>query len=333
MRGLDVSVVIAARSGDQMVSQCLAHLEVQSYPAGRFEVVVCCGDEEAERTRIERLLRGSPVPTRTLGVAGGSWAALANAGVEAAQGRWLLFLDEGLLASPGLVESHVRTQETKGGRCAVIGSVGLHPHVDPATFTPWEVLCEPVAHQPGDARPWHVWRAFNLSVPREALESAGAFDTAEEIASVADLDLAYRLTQQEMPGYYAADAAAYGLRPTTLAHERRRHYNLGYDTHALLKRTAMPQLRSTILGAAPRGTLTRARLELPVWEQLSTTMDPGSATFRQLIRRILHLRAHQGFADAQAGRPRRSFASLPPLPTPDTVLPGASPDTMDAPHE
>ena len=318
VRGLDVSVVIAQDDGGgRMLSQCLAHLEVQSYPAGRFEVLVCCPEEGDARKRIDRLLRGCPVPARTVPHAGALWAHALNAGAEAAQGRWLLFLDGDLLAGPGLVECMVRIQEMHGGRGAIIGDISLHPHVDPATFTQWEVLCEPAAHSPGDERPWHGWRAFTLCLPRDSVAAAGGFQAIEDIDPVTDLELAYRLSEQGMTGYYAQDAMAYSLRPTTLDHERRRHYLMGYATHALLKRVAMPQLRDSILGQAPKGAAARARLELPVWEQLVNTMDPGSSRYRPLMRRILHLRAHQGYADARAGRPRRTFSRPAPLPTPD----------------
>jgi len=324
VRGLDISVVIADCGGDRMLPQCLAHLEVQSYPAGRFEVLVCCPDSGGTLDRVDRLLRGCPVPARTVPCAGSRWADGLSAGAEAAQGRWLLFLDGDLLAGPGLVECMVRTQETRGGRCALIGHVGLHPHVDPSIFTQWETLYEPIIQTPGDHREWHAWRAFNLCLPREAVMAAGGFESSEAIDPVADLELAYRLSEQEMAGYYVQDAVAYGLRPTTLHHERSLHYLLGYATHELLHRNAMPNLRSVILGQAPRGAAARARLELPVWEQLASTMDPASQHFRQLMRRILTMRAHQGYADARAGRPRRAFSKPPPMPTPDAPTPDAT---------
>lgn len=331
VRGLDISVIIAGNGGGRMLSQCLAHLEVQSYPAGRFEVLVCCQEDAEEQAGLARYLRGCPVPARTVSHGGHLWSDALNAGVEAAQGRWILFLDGDLLAGPGLVECMVRLQEMRGGRCAIIGHIGLHPHVCPTTFTQWEVLCEPAAHSPGDERPWYAWRAFNLCVPREAMASAGGFEASEGIDPVADLELAFRLSAQGIAGFHAPEAVAYGLRPTSLAHERRRHYLLGYATHGLLKRVAMPQLRDALIGPAPRGATTRARLELPVWEQLAATMDSSSPPYRQLMRRILHLRAHQGYADARSGKPPRRFPAPAPLPTPDALADASAVESSGKP--
>lgn len=316
MSGLDVSVVITATRGSRLLAQCLAHLEVQSHPAGRFEVVVCCPDDPTLLDRLNRFLRGTPIPARLQPVAG-TWAEALTVGTKAAAGRWVLYLNEELLPGPDLIEAHVRTQENHGGRCVAVGPIALHPHVPETTITHWDTIPS-VFPAPGPQAeiPWYQWHADNLSIPREAVTDAGGFDMADALDAVTDLELGYRLSGEGFRGHPAERATAYALRPTTVAVERSRHYRRGYATHGLLYRVAMPQLREYILGPMPSTPLSRARFELAVWERLAASLGPESTRFRPLMRRILRMRAHQGYEDAHAGRARRALPTPGPLSTP-----------------
>ncbi len=316
MESYDLSVIIPTASSGGLLPMALAHLEVQTYPAACFEVlVVDYGNPEEVASLIRRYISGAPIRVRHLRMPGRNFAEAANSAIEQAEGHWLLFLDEELLAGPRLVEEHIAAQKLHGGEAAVTGTVDIHPQVAPYTLTKWGVWREGIpAHEQerlsasSESPPVHYldWRTENLSLPRECLERVGGFSGSSSIlAGVADLSLAARLHDAGLAGFAAPQAVAYAWRATDLERERQRIYVRGYGLYLLDQQRSAEQLSSRLL---PHNWWWRCKTLGPLMalcRWLCTTVSPNTRLFAVLSRHVLQYELARGFCDCAAGRPPR----------------------------
>ncbi|RPJ75589.1 MAG: glycosyltransferase, partial [Acidobacteria bacterium] len=107
----DVTVVIPTRNRVDSLWHTLAALTRQTFPAPRFEVVVV---DDAGTDGTARLTRNFAAPfalTVTSAPQPAGAAAARNLGARTASGALLLFLDDDIEASPGLLAAHVRAHE------------------------------------------------------------------------------------------------------------------------------------------------------------------------------------------------------------------------------
>lgn len=328
----DVTIIVATRSASDLLPLPMAHLEGQTYPAARFEVVVVdYGAGAPAGDVLERYAAGAPVRTRSLALPGATSARARNLAAREAEGRWLLFLDEDLLAGPKLVEGHARAQESGGGATAALGRIELHPQVDARTFTR-RFRLSPAAEAPGT--PDFLDRGFhNLSIPRETFLQAGGFDEKPDFDGLQELALAWRLRNSGLAEVYALEAAAYAWRPAPFLEERRRQYLNGYSLHRAL-REPLPEPVRRLFPVEPRpGHEMLDRLLQPVYRHL---FDPLAETTRSsefMCERVLCYDFQRGYRDAVTGRAPR-FERRPTDPpsgvhrAPDVKAPGGdSPET------
>jgi glycosyltransferase involved in cell wall biosynthesis len=306
MHGTDVTVVLQARGDSALLPMSLAHLEVQTFPAGRFEVVVVDQSESQETRRVlARYAESAPVRTRWYRCPERGAAAARNLGVEHATGVWVVFLDEDLLARPTLVERHVQEQKRHGGECAIRGSIKHHPQVDPRVLTRWYELPPAVSLQQDQPLRFLDWRAFNLSLPRQAIMEAGGFDERPNLDGAEDLDLAWRLEQGGMPGFFSDKAPAFTWRPTTVESEMDIYYGLGYALHGLLERTASDILRQRYRPFLSRRQAMIDAFVSPIFGSIASQFAATSSFFAAFCHRTLRHALWQGHRDAIRGRPRR----------------------------
>jgi glycosyltransferase involved in cell wall biosynthesis len=133
----ELSVVIPTHNRRELLRRCLDSFQLQSAPAGTFEVVVVI-DGSTDGTA-EMLADFAPVPTVELSdltqlQAGAS--AARNAGAAGARGRVLLFVDDDVTASSSLVSAHLAANDTR----AEIAGVGVIARRIPAAADRFAVL-------------------------------------------------------------------------------------------------------------------------------------------------------------------------------------------------
>jgi len=304
---VDVSVVISTKNRREGLLTCLAHLEQQTFPAARFEVVlVDAGSTDDTFDTISRYAEGAPVRTRCVRMETGGTPAGRNVGAREAEGRWLLFLDSKLFASPNLIERHVRAQERCGGNVAIVGSVSPHPQMEAGSFNRWFMPDPGIEFAEQRALPYLTWRRANMSLPRSLFLDAGGFDESFQFAQFSDAELAWRLSRQDAQGFYAPEAHAYVFVPTSFEQERRRQYAKGYSLHALLQRTGDTSLLSRYGLSDSRFCEGLKSLAMPVYIRACTRADEKSRLFSRLYPRILRHDLCTGYTDARRGRePRR----------------------------
>ena len=117
-REVDISVIIPTFNRKDVLSRCLNHLKLQSFETSRFEVIVAI-DGSTDGTK--EALQNHEFPFR-LTVAeqkNSGPAAARNLGAGRAAGKYLLFLDDDILAVPELLQEHFSTQNQHPGGVVV----------------------------------------------------------------------------------------------------------------------------------------------------------------------------------------------------------------------
>ncbi len=304
---VDISVIIPTRNRAAWLPTCLAHMEQQSFPAGRFEIlVVDDGGTDDAVSVVERYAHGSPVCIRAHRQPHTGLAAARNLGAEKALGQYLLFLCDDELVSPRLIQQHhLAHQEAERPAC-VMGTVRRHPQLPRDTFTR-QFLDEPSHWESYSDTPHFLdWQRSNFSVPRESFESLTGFSTEQSLYAVNIWELAFRMERAGLQPMQLSDARAYIWQPTTFAAERFRQYHLGFGLLHLQQRTRAAHIPE-------RFRLRRTRLQ-QLWHSLTIPHyvracnreeEEASMLTSSLYKRVLYYDRAVGYQDALLNRPPR----------------------------
>lgn len=113
-----VSVIVPVRNEERHIERCLAALGEQTYPRGRFEVIVVDG-ESTDRTRplVERFIAESTVNVRLLSNPARRTAPALNLGIDAARGDIVIRVDGHCVVAPDFIEESVAALEWSGADC------------------------------------------------------------------------------------------------------------------------------------------------------------------------------------------------------------------------
>lgn len=232
----DVSIVIALQGDPERIPTLMAHLERQTWPASRMEVLLVAPPFDVPLHEVAvHSAEGAPIPTRILTSRAPALTVALNEGIRAARGEYLLLLDEDLLPSPHWVEQHLHAQQrlTTSGPCCTVGALRPHPQLDKYALTAWFLSG---ARGLGNAEMrlgYLDWRRNNLCIPREIVMATGGFDEGFQTPHFADAELAWRLSRAGAEGHYLPAAVAYIGYPSTVRQELDRHFQKGAGLHRL----------------------------------------------------------------------------------------------------
>ncbi len=188
------SVVIPTRGRPALLDATLAALAAQDAAPGSFEVIVAIDGEDADSERVVAKRNGA-VPVRSLTGPRQGQGQARNAGARAAAAAVIIFLDDDIIAVPGLVRAHLRHH--------------AQPHTVVTGALPMEVHSPEPAHYrvvrewwDGElvemAKPDHVasFRDFvtgNVSLERDWFLEHGGFNAVFTGYGREDYELGYRL--------------------------------------------------------------------------------------------------------------------------------------------
>lgn len=190
-----LSVVIPTFNKERMLARTLAALRAQVLRGDPEWEIVVVDDGSSDGTTV--LLDG------LTGVAGGpelvvvrpqanlGRARARNRGARAARGRWLLFLDDDIVAPAGLVQAHLELLAAS----PEYGTIG-YAVTDPALVDAphFHYLdSRGVARLGSGPAPARYFVTQNAAVPREAFLAVGGFDESFAAYGFEDMEVAFRL--------------------------------------------------------------------------------------------------------------------------------------------
>ena len=303
MKRPDVSVIIVAHNRAETIPVVLSHLERQTFPAARFEVVVV-DNQSTDGTGdvVARYACGAPVRIRAVRLERGGELAARNLGAREASGRWILFLDDDVIPGPALIEAHVYAQEQHASRACVIGVVAPHPRLRRGVLTRW-FLPENRIDPAGENIQFYEWSAENLSMARSLFWEHSGF--AEDIPSprLSAIDLLRQMRSADLEIVTEPRAQAFVWCAVRLEEERRRCYFQGRALHRLYLQVRSPQmLRHYHMTRSPLRNL-RDRLFIPFYLRSCQDLEEDVLSYGSMYRRILRYERYLGFIDARESQP------------------------------
>jgi glycosyltransferase involved in cell wall biosynthesis len=230
-----LSVVIPSYNRAPVLARCLDALAGQDPAPGEVVVV---DDGSTDATPAVLAERGW---VRAIRQDNGGRAAAKNSGVAAARGDVVLFLDDDVIATPGLVGRHAAHHRARPEpHEALLGRVTWSPEVEVTRHMHWLEHGGPLFHydeidDPGDVT-WKMLYTANVSLKRDFLEP---FDTGLPIFE--DSELAYRLRRRGLRIRYDADALGWHQREETPERTERRMREVGQAAARL--HAKWPELR------------------------------------------------------------------------------------------
>jgi glycosyltransferase involved in cell wall biosynthesis len=142
-----LSIVIPTYNRKTRLARVLSALEVQDVDLGEMEVVIVddgSTDGSADWLAAQRLR----FDCRVIRLTNGGPARARNAGVDAAAGELVLFLDDDVEPTPSLVSEHLRTHARESDL----------------------VVLGPLASLPSYAQPWVAWEQAKIEAQYDAMQ-------------------------------------------------------------------------------------------------------------------------------------------------------------------
>jgi GT2 family glycosyltransferase len=190
-----ISIVIPTFNRREGILRTLAALGA-SAPFPRPVEVVVVDDGSSDGTIDSLAGRAFPFSLQTLRQKNSGPAVARNAGVKAATGELILFLDDDVEPQPGLLAEHLATHGERRD-LVVVGPLGSLPHY-PQPWVAWEQRQVEKQYRALEAREWEpTFRQFwtgNASLGRDHLLAVGGFDASYLRAE--DVELGVRLHER-----------------------------------------------------------------------------------------------------------------------------------------
>ena len=189
--GPRLSVVLPTYREPALLSSALRSLAAQKIPAGFSEVVVI-DDGSPDFDPAPLPGAAAPLPVRAIHFERNRGRAAArNAGIRAARGDVVVFLDGDMTVQPGFLGAHEEFHRRHPG-CAAVGAIRWAPEVPDNAMTRYFSSRGVARFEPGPV-PFKCFVTGNSSVPRAILRQLGGFDEGLSAYGGEDLELGYRL--------------------------------------------------------------------------------------------------------------------------------------------
>ena len=210
------SIIIPNYNGKHLLAVCLPALRRQTYPAGRFEVIVV---DDASSDGTTDFLADDFPEVRVVALERNSgFIAACNAGVAAARGAVLVLLNNDTEAEPGWLEALIAALEKKPRAGSAASKMLLFDRRDHLHTTGDMMGVDGIPRNRG------VWERDDgqydgqrqvfgacggaAAYRRQAWDQAGGFDPAL-FMYMEDVDLAWRLQLLGWQAVYVPDARVY----------------------------------------------------------------------------------------------------------------------------
>jgi glycosyltransferase involved in cell wall biosynthesis len=313
---IKVSVVIPTYNRLPRLQQVLAGLERQQYPLDNIEVVVI-SDGSTDGTDAYFASVKSPLNLHFVHQTNSGPAAARNAGIHAAQGEYILFIDDDVVPTPQMLSEHMRQHELRDNR------VVLGPMLNPPDFqlSPWVSWEQAMLEKQYKALLNGTWEATarqfytgNTSLRRQILLDSGGFD--ERFRRAEDIELAYRLEEYGVEFCFTMTAVGlhyaersfqswlqtpYSYGRYDIVFSRERHaWLLSFVRNEFMLRNRLIRLVVWLFLDRPR--LSRSLIAIAKWVADSSYQHSKKQIAQAGYSAIFNLRYYQGIADELGGR-------------------------------
>jgi glycosyltransferase involved in cell wall biosynthesis len=207
---MNLSVILPTYNRLDRLKIVLAGLNMQDYPKDLFEVLVI-SDGSTDGTQEYLHALSTPYCLRPFFQSNQGPAAARNLGIMQASGAYVLFLDDDVVPTPGLIVEHMRIQSASASPTAVFGPMLSPQDFRLAPWVAWEqalLVRQYTAIQSGRWEPnARMFYTGNASLPRQIVVDAGGFDPSFRRAE--DVELGYRLAEIGVRFHFAPLATGY----------------------------------------------------------------------------------------------------------------------------
>lgn len=215
-----VSVVIPAYNAAAFIEEALHSAESQTYPIHEIIVV---DDGSTDRT-VECVRRYGSPKIRLICRANGGSASARNAGIRAASGELVAFLDADDLWAPEKTAKQVERLEEAQASLVYCGKTWIGengqalPNRDPQTSYPeGDVL-------PDLIRGNYITSTSCVLARREALMELGGFDEAEDVKGAEDHELWLRMALEHRMAAVPEELVLYRRHEGNITNNRPKYY-------------------------------------------------------------------------------------------------------------
>lgn len=202
---VELSIVVPTHGRPELLRGCIQSLAAQeSLPRGIELLVVVDGADPATESMLAAL--ATPFPLRVIVQEHARQGAARNRGAQEAKGRYLLFLDDDVVAEQGLPAAHLAALRADE-RAVGLGRIekvlpGRAPRWARSRQTAWRSHFDRLAA--GREPRFTDCYGGNVSVARAAFLDCGGF--AVDLSPEEDVELGYRLAQAGLRFVYLDDA-------------------------------------------------------------------------------------------------------------------------------
>jgi GT2 family glycosyltransferase len=281
---VDISVVVPTYQRPELLAACLESLAGQDVDPAAFEVVVVDdGSGEATAEVLRSAARDRPGLRWESLPANRGPAAARNRAVALATGRWILFLDDDMVAPPGLVAAHLGWLRGGDDHFGVVGLVAWLPGIEVTPFMRWldagdvQFAFGSMGEGPV-VPPSRAFYTCNVSLSRSLFLEVGGFDERFPYAAYEDTELAVRLAAKSFHLDHRRSALAWHARPVTLPEFAERMERVGEA--AVLFSRLHPGASSLVDLEGPRATGWRRRLRRAV---LAVGAPLGARYYQEVV--------------------------------------------------
>jgi GT2 family glycosyltransferase len=197
-----ITVQICTYNRRALLGRVMHALFAQDLDPARYEIVlVDDGSSDGTYEDIIRTLQ-PPCALHVVRQANAGLARGRNVGIARARGESILFMDDDVLATPGLLSAHVRFHQSRP-RAICRGGV-----INVASFD----ALPPARYSWRNYSGAYFWTT-NVSAPLALVREAGGFDEQFSEYGWEDLELGYRLRRMGVASILARDALVYHYKP------------------------------------------------------------------------------------------------------------------------
>ncbi len=230
-----ISVVIGHYNQHECLSKVLDGFEKQSLPADQFEVIVV-DSSSTDGSQALFSNRRTSYPFKFIVQENNGKTGARNRGAKESSAELLFITDADMVPHEECLERHIKAHQT---RTLPSSFEGLTYNLKTLSWPINESELSPYIrsnYSSGRRLGWSYFLTGNVSLPKSLFEEQGGFDEDFQGYGWEDIELGYRLFNQNIPLYYLKEAINYHYHVVTPDEEIKRNVDKGRSAKLLLKK-------------------------------------------------------------------------------------------------